>query len=106
MWLRPDGGEMGAKDWSDPMHAAIAFRLDGDAIDVAPARDVGHDDSFLVMMNGARYTLPFTTPPAALGSAWRVVVDTRDAPRTGQVVDAGAAVEVGPGSLLVLIEAR
>jgi glycogen operon protein len=105
-WLRPDGAEMTAKDWSDPMHAAIAFRLDGDAIDAAPARDAGHDDSFIVVMNGERYTLSFTAPPAALGSAWRVVVDTRECPRTGQGVGAGTALEVGPGSLVVLVEAR
>jgi glycogen operon protein len=104
MWLRPDGAEMTAKDWSDPAHAAIAFRLDGDAIDVAPARGAVRDDSFLVLMNGERYTLAFTTPPVALGRAWRVVVDTRESPRMGQVVGASAVFEAGPGSLVVLVE--
>src|SRR5258708_39740488 len=32
-WLRADGREMDASDWGEPARAAVAFRLDGDAIE-------------------------------------------------------------------------
>ena len=96
---------MTAKDWSAPEHAAIAFRLDGDATDTIPARSAPNDDSFLVFMNGERAPVRFTAPPKALGNAWRVVVDTREPPRTGEVVGAGTSIELAPGSLVLLVEA-
>jgi glycogen operon protein len=104
-WLRLDGQEMTGKDWSDPVRAAVAFRLDGDAIDTAPAREVTHDDSFLVMMNGERAAVAFTTPPRALGEAWRVVVDTGQPSRSGAIVGASSTVDVRAGALVVLVEA-
>jgi glycogen operon protein len=104
MWLRPDGREMTAADWSEPRYAALAFRLDGDAVDSAPAGAPLRDDTFLVLMNGERTALAFTTPPPALGEAWRVAVDTRESPRIGQQVGASAAFELSAGSLVVLVE--
>jgi glycogen operon protein len=102
-WLRPDGREMIAKDWSEPPHAAIAFRLDGDAIDGIPSADPARDDTFLLMLNGERTPLVFTVPSKELGDAWRVVLETREAPRAGQVVAAGATIEVEAGALVVLV---
>jgi glycogen operon protein len=104
-WLRPDGREMTAKDWSDPVRTAIAFRLDGDAVDSAPAREAVRDDSFLVFMNGERTSLVFTPPPRALGESWRVVVDTGQPARAGTIVSASSPVDVASGGLVVLVEA-
>ena len=101
-WLRLDGREMVAKDWSEPEHAAIAFRLDGVAGEKTETHAVGCE-SFLVVMNGERAALPFTLPGRELGASWRVVLDTRDPPRTGQVVAACAGIEVDAGSVLVLV---
>ncbi|HEY8090374.1 MAG TPA: glycogen debranching protein GlgX [Polyangiaceae bacterium] len=104
-WLLPDGREMVAEDWSAPAHAAMAFRLDGDVVEGTPDPDRGRDDSFLVLMNGEPTALTFTTPPRELGTAWRVVVDTRDPPGPGQVVRAGGSIELTPGSLVALAAA-
>jgi glycogen operon protein len=102
-WLRLDGREMVAKDWSAPEHAAIAFRLDGGVVDGAPADAAGYE-SYLVLMNGERAGVSFTLPPRELGAAWSVVLDTREPSRTGQVVVASTGMEVDAGSVLVLVE--
>ena len=103
-WLRTDGTEMTDKDWALHDRAVMAFRLDGDATDATPARSVVHDDSFLVLMNGERTAVTFTAPAEELGEAWSVVVDTREPPGTGEVVRAGARIELAPGSLVLLVE--
>jgi len=102
-WLRWSGGEMTAKDWSEPERAAIAFRLDGDAIDGRPGVETVRDDSLLVVMNAERTSLPFTAPSRELGEGWRVVLDTSEAPHLGQVLVASGAMEIPAGSVLVLV---
>jgi isoamylase len=101
-WLRSSGVEMTAEDWSEPAHAAIAFRLDGDVID-RPGGVPVPDDSLLVLMNAERSTLSFTAPPHELGEAWRVVLDTGEEPRAGQTLAASATLELAAGSLVVLV---
>jgi pullulanase/glycogen debranching enzyme len=101
-WLRLDGREMVANDWSEPEHAAIAFRLDGGVGERTGAHALGCE-SFLVVMNGERGAVPLTLPARELGEAWRVVLDTREPPRIGQVVAASAGIEVDAGSVLVLV---
>ncbi|MBV9946294.1 MAG: glycogen debranching protein GlgX, partial [Myxococcales bacterium] len=103
-WLRPDGEEMRAEDWAAPDTAAIAFRLDGDAIDDVRRGEPVRDDSILVMMNAEKDPLPFLLPGPSLGAAWRLALDTREPPRVGDVAPALASVELDPGSLLVWIE--
>jgi isoamylase len=103
-WLRPDGAEMEARDWSDPERAVIAFRLDGDAVDPAPSRGVLRDDTFLAVMNGDHEPLAFTLPAKELGAAWRVVVDTSEAPHVGALLAAGARLDVAAGALVLLVE--
>jgi glycogen operon protein len=110
VWLRRDGTEMEASDWSEPLRAAVAFHLDGDAIDPArsrsDAREAVRDDSFLVMMNGEREPLTFSLPPVSLGARWRVVVDTSEKPRLGEVLAAGRLVDLGGASVIVFVEER
>jgi glycogen operon protein len=104
-WLRADGREMTATDWSAPERAFIAFRLDGDAADGIAGSAV-RDDSFLMLKNGERTPIMVTIPPASLGEAWRVTVDTSDERRVGEVVRAGSRLELAPCSLVLLIEVR
>jgi glycogen operon protein len=104
-WLRVDGAEMSAEDWSAPRRAAIAFRLDGDAIDVAPLSELQRDDSFLVLMNGEPGPVAFTLPGPALGEAWRVVIDTTEPPRPGVTAAAASSFEVAAGGLVLFVEA-
>jgi isoamylase len=102
-WLRPDGGEMTAEDWTDPQRAAIAFRLDGDCVDPSPAcGEARRDDSFLVLLNGAPEAVRFALPPAALGERWRIVVDTREAAHVGAVLRAGEGIALDGGAALVM----
>src|SRR5262249_53862532 len=85
VWLRLDGAEMTLADWQDPQRAVLAFRLEGDA-------------PILVLMNAEASPLVFRTPPADLGAAWRVVLDTGAAPRGGAVLEAGRDVALDPGT--------
>jgi glycogen operon protein len=102
-WLRTDGGEMTGEDWTDAKRAAIAFRLDGDCVDTSPARgEPVHDDSFLVLLNGAPEAVRFVLPPAALGERWRIVVDTREAANVGGVLRAGEGIALEGGAALVM----
>ena len=103
-WLRPDGTEMVATDWSAPEHALLAFRLDGDAVDIPLVPKAGRDDSFLVVLNGDRARVTFTLPPKALGDAWRVVFDTSEPARAGESHGAGLPLEIEAGALVVLVE--
>ncbi|HEX3344343.1 MAG TPA: glycogen debranching protein GlgX, partial [Polyangiaceae bacterium] len=102
-WLRPDGREMTAKDWTEPAHAAIAFRLEGGGIDGAEAGAAG-SESYLVVLNGERAGLPFTLPSREAGDEWTVVLETAEPSRAGQTVKTSARVDVGAGSVLVLMQ--
>jgi glycogen operon protein len=107
-WLRRDGTEMQAADWAEPLRATIAFRLDGDAVDPSRVRTDGQgrmrDESFLVMMNGEPDVAVFVVPGAALGSSWRFVLDTSEKSRLGDVVGAGAVIELAGSALVVLAQ--
>jgi isoamylase len=103
-WLRVDGAEMTDRDWSDPARAALAFRLDGGAVDIPGTPAPARDDSFLVMMNGEHAALTFTLPPPRMGESWRVVVDASEPPRLGEVRAAGGEIELPAGGLAVLVE--
>jgi isoamylase len=102
-WLRLDGAEMTDPDWASPERAALAFRLDGGSVDI-PGTPAARDDSFLVIMNGERSALTFTLPPPRLGESWRVVVDASESSRLGEVRQAGGAIELPAGGLVVLVE--
>jgi glycogen operon protein len=104
-WLRADGSEMGARDWTGEGPAAIAYRLDGDTLDAdLDAQRVAGDDSLLVLMNGEPRATEFTLPPAALGAAWRVVFDSADLGRPGARYAAGQECPVHAGGLVILVD--
>jgi isoamylase len=104
MWLRPDGDEMRAEDWAAAEAAAIAYRLDGDALADPCTGERVRDESILVMMNGEKEAVEFCLPASGLGAAWRLLVDTGEPARVGDVAPAGARVELDPGSLVVWVE--
>ena len=105
VWLTPEGSEMGEEDWAAPKRAVIAFRLDGEAIESEPGR-LGHDQSFIAMLNGEREAVAFSLPAAALGTRWRIVIDTRESARAGDTAEAGATVELEGGSAVVWMDAN
>ncbi|MCL2448584.1 MAG: glycogen debranching protein GlgX [Polyangiaceae bacterium] len=105
-WLRPDGVEMTPEDWTEPEEAALAFRLDGSAFSAAHEDgEAVADASFVVLMNGERAVTPFLLSATAPGEVWRVVVDTRERPRVGEVYRPGERVDLDAGALLVLTSA-
>jgi glycogen operon protein len=102
VWLRPDGIEMSAEDWAAPEQAAIAFRLDG--LDGAARLPHAGREALFVMMNGQHEPMPFALPGPPLGERWKVLIDTREAPRVGETSPGGAVVELDEGSLVVWVE--
>jgi len=103
-WLRPDGREMSDADWgADAQRAAIAFRLDGEAVD-HDGSELPSDDTFLLLMNGEAKRVTFRLPERALGLAWRVVVDSREVPLVGDVITPPGSVDLDGGSLVALID--
>jgi glycogen operon protein len=104
VWLRPDGMEMTRADWDHPGCASLAFRLDGDALTNERGQPI-RDASLLVLMNGERLAVTFVLPPAELGEAWRVTVDTRERPHIDEAVSAGRPMQLDGGSLVVLTNA-
>ncbi len=103
-WFRPDGAEMTDDDWRADYARSLAVFLNGQGI---PSRDSQGrrivDDNFLLLFNAHHEPLRFTLTELAEGP-WDVVFDTAatkpwaDGPR----FDAGATVDVGPRSVVVL----
>jgi isoamylase len=94
-WLRTDGAEMQLGDWQEPRKATLAFWLAG-----APA--------VLVLMNAELEPVEFRLPGPPAGEIWRIVLETTDQKSLGTPGArraADAALDVGPGSLVVLIAA-
>jgi glycogen operon protein len=103
-WFRPDGTELGQKDWANPSLRTLAFLLGGDAIphlDEKGGRVVGN--TLLVLMNADPAAVPWTLPDIRWGARWEIVEDTADL--SGQKRDmqpAGGSIEVAGRALIVL----
>jgi isoamylase len=98
-WLRLDGHEMEADDWSEPANAVICMMLSGDGI--ASVDDDGEpivDDTFLVLKNAETNPVSFRL---LLPGPWTRIVDTSEerVPCGGEV---GGQVTVGPHSIVIL----
>ena len=94
-WLKTDGAEMQLGDWQEPPKVTLAFSLAG-----APAA--------LVLMNAELERVEFRLPRPPAGETWRIVLETEDSKRRGTPGArraADTALDVGPGSLVVLIAA-
>jgi isoamylase len=78
-WLRPDGGEMGPRDWQAATLSALGITMGGDAIpmlDERGQRQVG--DGLLVLMNAHHEPVRFRLPAGQGGSEWVLELDTND----------------------------
>jgi glycogen operon protein len=109
-WLRADGREMTAADWSQPAVPAVGMMLAGDGI--PQVDDEGEpvvDDTFLVLFSSHKAPVSFVVPvPVSVPrpsetALWTLVVDTRVAkvPAGGWVAGGGVVV-LAPYSTVVL----
>ena len=90
-WLRTDGTEMQLGDWQAPRSATLAFRLAG-------------RPSVIVLMNAELGPATFRLPDVPAGEAWQMTLDTRGVEAPSPALRASPTdVEVGPGSLVVLV---
>ncbi len=112
-WLRSDGAEMAAGDWSDPRHHAV-----GMLVPAAASDDVDEDGepvaarTLLLLVNGGGRSCAFTLPNAVTSAAvaagaleserWRVLVDTA---RRGSGSAKGKSVTLAAHSLILLSRA-
>jgi isoamylase len=107
-WLRPDGSEMTEQDWDSGFGKAVAVFINGKGISERDSRgDPVVDDSFIVAFSAHDEPLEFLMPAAEYGKSWQVLLDTT----TGEIssdltVPAGAQVDVGPRSIVVLRSER
>ena len=77
LWLRPDGREMRAEDWADPVRHTLGVLFDGDAIQEHDAMgEPLRADSLLILLNAGQDEVVFTIPQPVSGRQWETVVDT------------------------------
>jgi glycogen operon protein len=75
-WLRPDGAEMAAGDWSEDFVRCLGFVIDGkDLREVDAQGRVLTDGVFLILLNAHHAAIPFKTPALDSGH-WRCLMDT------------------------------
>jgi isoamylase len=105
-WFTPDGAEMTEEDWDSGFGRAIAVYLNGNGIPGTDTRGQRVlDDSFVMCFSAHDEPIEFRIPAAEYGPAWEVVVDTLHPDESGQVVEAGGLVTIGPRALVVLQQA-
>jgi isoamylase len=101
VWLKPDGGEMGERDWFAHYVRSLGMLLNGQVMhEWSELGELVFDDPLLVLLNAYWEPLPFVLP--RLGQAsWRLLVDTARPELPEQVVVDGRY-EVTARSLVVL----
>jgi isoamylase len=82
-WLRADGQEMTADDWSDEANHVIGMLIRGEAPEEVDER--GHPvrgDSLLLLLNGGARSKQFTLPVLERPGSWTELLDTsHESPR-------------------------
>jgi glycogen operon protein len=78
-WFAPEGGEMSAARWAEPLRRCIGMMLCGDAGEhLPPAGPPLRDETFLLLLNAAPDPVPFTLPVLPGSAGWRRVLDTAE----------------------------
>jgi glycogen operon protein len=107
-WIRPDGHEMTADEWSAGWVRCLGLQLCGTTLDHVDA--LGQpltDDTFLILFNPHWEPIEFYMPKEHGARQWRVVLDTRTHEKIEEtVVAAGEFYSVIPRSLVLLCEVR
>jgi isoamylase len=85
-WLRPDGQEMTAEEWSQAGNHVLGMLLQG-------------DNPLLLLLNGGGRSRPFVLPALSGSGIWTEIVNTH---HPGPEVMREGQVNLGPRSLLLL----
>jgi glycogen operon protein len=103
-WFHPTGREMSLIDWQKPANNALGLMLAGDALDWRDAAgEPVIDDSFLLLLNGAREAVEFVLPGIEWGKLWALRIDTRERSMVYETtLDAGARVTLDQDTTMVL----
>ncbi|WP_244932357.1 glycogen debranching protein GlgX [Nocardioides sp. W7] len=105
VWLHLDGRPMVDEDWTGGAQA-IGMYLNGHGIAGKDARgQTILDDHFLLYFN-ADGDAQVTLPPAEYSDAWDVIIDTAGSADDDGTFEAGAVLQLGHRSLVVLREHR
>jgi isoamylase len=76
-WLRPDGREMTAEDWSDHGNHVLGMLIRGEAPEEVDERGRPlRGDSLLLLLNGGARTKEFTLPLLKGPGTWMELLDT------------------------------
>jgi glycogen operon protein len=108
-WFTPDGKEMTEHDWNVAFARALTVFLNGEGIPSRGRRGERiADDSFLLLFNAGAEPLTFVIPPALSHKPWQMLIDTRSGflGEVVPVVEAGARLDVGDRSIMVLVRDR
>jgi glycogen operon protein len=101
-WLRPDGGEMSAQDWSNAGARVLGMLVPGEASDEVDERGrprIG--ELLLLLVNGGARSVSFQLPTVATRGVWWEEVNTA---RAGSRPIRSAAVHLGAHSLVLLAQ--
>ncbi len=104
-WFRPDGREMGRRDWADPGARALGMFLNGEEIsELSPRGERVIDDSFVLLVNAGHERVEFRLPARRFGNRWLLVVSTAEpeASEGSQAFPARGQVTLAPRSMVLL----
>ncbi|HEY9199597.1 MAG TPA: glycogen debranching protein GlgX [Gammaproteobacteria bacterium] len=105
VWLKPDGKEMGQRDWQAEHARSIALLLSGEAgrYHLTMLGEEEQDDSFMLILNASAEPVEFVLPRNKALADPEVLIDTA---RPDAVIaageQAGEAYSIAPRSLLLL----
>ena len=86
VWVRPDGNEMTADEWSAGWVRCIGLRLNGRTLDdVNGLGEVIRDDTFLILLNPHTESIKFYMPREQ-GTAWEIQIDSANPARKDKIV--------------------
>jgi len=104
-WFRPDGREMGRRDWADAGARALGVFLNGEEItEPSPRGERVYDDSFVLLINAGDGEVAFRLPARRFGNRWLLVVSTAEpeASEGSVALPARGEATMSPRSMLLL----
>ena len=106
VWLKPNGDEMGERDWFINYVRSLGMLLNGQVMQEWSARgEFVFDDPLLVLLNAYWEPLSFTLPTLATALPWRVIIDTAR-PNLPEHEHSTPVYDLGARSLVVLNQPR